>query len=164
LLEVAALAASAPAVLAGAAITATCRRTRSAASSGRRSICSAPAVVDRHVLALDIARLFEALAKGTQALGNRLGRSDFEKSDHRHRRLLRARRERPRRRATDERDEFAPLHSITSSARSRMEVGMVRPTVLAVLRFTTSWNWVGRSIGRSAGLRPCSTLPIITPL
>jgi hypothetical protein len=55
-------------------------------------------------------------------------------------------------------------HSITSSARSRMEVGMVTPRVLALLRFTTSWNWVGRSIGRSAGLRPCSTLPIITPL
>jgi hypothetical protein len=32
--------------------------------------------------------------------------------------LLRARRERPRnRRATEERDELAPLHSITSSAR-----------------------------------------------
>jgi hypothetical protein len=32
-----------------------------------------------------------------------------------------------------------------------MEVGTVTPRVLAVLRFTTSWNWVGRSIGRSAG-------------
>jgi hypothetical protein len=52
----------------------------------------------RHVLALDIASLFEALAKGTQALGNRLGRSDFEKPYHRHLRLLRAHRERPRRR------------------------------------------------------------------
>src|SRR5262249_7389745 len=32
--------------------------------------------------------------------------------------LLRARRERPRRRAAEEREEFAPLHSITSSAHS----------------------------------------------
>src|SRR5262245_39767399 len=72
-----------------------------------------PAVVDRHVLALDIARLFEALAKGTQALGNRFGRSDFEKSDHRHRRLLRARRERPRGRCTaaEQDDEFAPSYA-----------------------------------------------------
>jgi hypothetical protein len=37
MLEVAALAASAPAVLSGTAITATCRRTRSAANSGIRS-------------------------------------------------------------------------------------------------------------------------------
>jgi hypothetical protein len=37
--------------------------------------------------------------------------------------LLRARRERPRsRRAAEERDELAALHSITSSARSSREV------------------------------------------
>src|SRR6516164_174568 len=44
-----------------------------------------------------------------------------EESDHRHPWLLRARRERPRRRAAKQRDELAPLyrcnHSITSSAR-----------------------------------------------
>ena len=45
-------------------------------------------------------------------------RPAVEKPDHRHRRLLRARRERPRRRrAAEQRDELAPLHSITSSAR-----------------------------------------------
>ena len=45
------------------------------------------------------------------------GRSPVQKSDHWHR-LLRARRERPRRRrAGEKRDELAPLHSITSSAR-----------------------------------------------
>jgi hypothetical protein len=36
--------------------------------------------------------------------------------DHRHRRLLPARRERPRRIGAEQRDELAPLHSITSSA------------------------------------------------
>jgi hypothetical protein len=46
------------------------------------------------------------------------GRPAAEKPDHRHRRLLRARCERPRRRANEERDELAPPHSITSSARS----------------------------------------------
>jgi hypothetical protein len=44
----------------------------------------------------------------------RLGRRAAEKSHHRHRRLLRARRERPRGCATEQRDELPPLHSITS--------------------------------------------------
>jgi hypothetical protein len=44
-----------------------------------------------------------------------------------HRGLLRARRERPRsRRAAEERDERAPLHSITSSARANGKGGKVR--------------------------------------
>ena len=44
---------------------------------------------------------------------------DAEKPDHRHRLLLRARRERPRRRrAAEQRDELAALHWITSSARA----------------------------------------------
>jgi hypothetical protein len=38
-----------------------------------------------------------------------------KKADHRHRRLLSARRERPRRRAAEQRDELAAFHSITSS-------------------------------------------------
>ena len=47
------------------------------------------------------------------------GRSGVKIPDHRHRRLLRPRRERPRRRrAAEQRDELAPLHSITSSARA----------------------------------------------
>jgi hypothetical protein len=75
-----------------------------------------PAVVDRYVLALDIAGFFEALAKSAQPLGNRFGRSDLEKSDHRHRRLLRARRERPRgHRAAEKGDELAALQSIEHS-------------------------------------------------
>ena len=47
--------------------------------------------------------------------------------------LLRARRERPRRRrAAEQRDELAPLHSITSSARASSDGGTVRPSILAV--------------------------------
>src|SRR5262249_55193427 len=46
--------------------------------------------------------------------------------------LLRARREWPRRRAADERDELAPFHSITSSAPSNIDVGIVTPIALAV--------------------------------
>ena len=76
-----------------------------------------------------------------------------EEADHRHRRLLRARRERPRcRRATEQRDELAPPHSITSSARASSVGGTVRPSALAVLRLITSSNLVGCSHRQVGGL------------
>ena len=50
--------------------------------------------------------------------------------------------------------EQAPAHRITSSARSRIDSGIVMPSALAVLRLTTSSNLVGCSIGRSPGLAP----------
>src|SRR5215831_13441068 len=77
-----------------------------------------PSEFDRDVPPLDEACLTEALPKGGQhrSVGHR--RSAAEISDHRHR-LLRAHRERPRRRrAAEQRDELAPFHSITSSARA----------------------------------------------
>ena len=56
-------------------------------------------------------------------------------------------------------DKPAPVHySITSSARSRSEGGIVSPSALAVLRLTTNSNLVGCSIGRSAGLAPLRIL------
>jgi hypothetical protein len=42
--------------------------------------------------------------------------------------LLRTRRERPSRRTTNQRDELAPSHSITSSARSRIDSGIATHT------------------------------------
>ena|SRR5215813_4603986 len=39
-------------------------------------------------------------------------------------------------RAADERDELAPSHSITSSARNRSVGGIVIPIAIAVFRFT----------------------------
>src|SRR5215469_11696219 len=71
--------------------------------------------------------------------------------------VLRARRERPRRRAANERDEVAALHSITSSARTRIPVGNSMPIALATLRLITSSNFDACSTGRSAGLVPLST-------
>ena len=68
-----------------------------------------PAVFDRHVLALDIAGVFEALTKSAQTLRVAVGRYGAEESDHRHRRLLRARRERPR--------AAAPPRSVMKSRR-----------------------------------------------
>src|SRR5215467_5235434 len=69
-------------------------------------------------------------------------------------RRLRTDRERPRRRAAEQRDERAPLHSITSSARKRNDSGIVRSMALAALRLMVSANRVGTSTGRSAGLAP----------
>src|SRR5262249_62070690 len=60
--------------------------------------------------AFDIAGVFEALAKCAQAVRNRIRRPAVEKTDHRHRDLLRARRERPRRSAAEQRDELTALH------------------------------------------------------
>src|SRR5262249_40193137 len=70
-------------------------------------------------------------------------------------RLLRPRRERPRRDcAAEQRDELAPTHSITSSARASSDGGISRPSAFAVLRLTTNSILVGCSMGRSVGLAP----------
>src|SRR5262245_28315546 len=73
-------------------------------------------------------------------------------------RLLRARRERPPCCAAEQRDELAAFHarahSITSSARSRNDSGILRPSALAVVRLTMRSYLVGCSTGRSSGLVP----------
>jgi hypothetical protein len=52
------------------------------------------------------------------------------------------------------RDELAPPHSITSSARTSSEGGTSRPSALAVFRLRTVSYLVGAWTGRSAGLAP----------
>ena len=75
--------------------------------------------------------------------------------------LLRARRERPRRRrAAEQRDELAPVHSITSSARASSVGGTVRPSILAVWALMTSSNLVDCTTGRSAGFAPLRMRPV----
>src|SRR5262249_16551757 len=70
-----------------------------------------PAIFDRHVLAIDKARLLQALVECAQLIPGRMNRCRVEESHHRHHWLLRARRYRPRdRRAADERDELASPH------------------------------------------------------
>src|SRR6266540_875581 len=69
-------------------------------------------------------------------------------------RLLRARGERPRGRTAEQRDEFAAIHSITSSARASSVGGTSRPSALAVLRLTTSSNLTGAWTGSSLGFEP----------
>src|SRR5262245_50168431 len=77
-----------------------------------------PTEFNRVVLTLDKAGLTQAAPERFHKWYERSGRRAVEKSNHRHRRLLRPRRERPRRcRTAEKRDELAPFHSITSSAR-----------------------------------------------
>ena len=66
------------------------------------------ALLDRYVAALDETGVRKALAESRELQRGRLRRAGQEKSDHRYRRLLRARRERPCRRAAEKGDELAP--------------------------------------------------------
>jgi hypothetical protein len=50
-------------------------------------------------------------------------------------------------------------YSIVSVARSRIVGGMATPSALAVLRFRTSSNSVGHSMGKSLGKAPLRILP-----
>src|SRR5262249_24369274 len=79
-----------------------------------------PTEGDLNVLAFDIARVPQSQPKCHLVRSRFARRPAAEEPDHRHRRLLRARRERPRgRRAAEQRDELAAVHSITSSARAK---------------------------------------------
>src|SRR5262245_33532797 len=118
-----------------------------------------PARFDRHILALDVARFIQALPEGDHPR-SRFGfrQSSADDPDHRHRRLLRSRRQRPRRRAAEQRDERAALHSMTSSARCCKNHGTSSPSAFAALRLMTSSNLTGRSTGKSAGFAPFKIL------
>src|SRR5690348_11334847 len=113
-------------------------------------------IFDRYVLALDETRFVEPFAETCRIARVALGRTVANKRDHRQ--WLRACRERPARSAADKRDELAPPHSITSSARASIAGGIVRLSVFAILRLMTNSNLVGCSTGKSLGLAPCKIL------
>src|SRR6516164_256260 len=119
-----------------------------------------PVVLDSDVLPFDVTGFLETFTER-----GHITRSDFrsprvQKLDHRHRRLLRARRERPRgRRAANQGDELAPFHSITSSASASSLSGIWRPSAFAVLRLITSSYLVGSTTGRSADFSPLRMRP-----
>src|SRR5262245_2780356 len=121
-----------------------------------------PAVFDRDILALDIAGFGQALTEGGSHRRVRPGRRTVEKPDHRHRRLLRPRRERPsRRRAAEERYELAPVaHSITSSAAASSLSGTARPNIRAVCALMTSSNLFACTTGKSSGFAPLRMRPV----
>jgi hypothetical protein len=89
----------------------TLSRTNSAANLGKAFAAPLrPAPLDRDGAALDQAELAQPLHEsgGPWGSGGRCGGA--KKSDGRQRRVLRARRERPRRRAAQQRDELAAFH------------------------------------------------------
>src|SRR6516165_6590154 len=73
--------------------------------------------------------------------------------------FLRARRERPRGRTAEQRNELATLHSITSSAVASSLSGTVRPSILAVEALMTSSNLLDCTTGKSAGFAPLRIRP-----
>ena len=61
--------------------------------------------------------------------------------------------------AAEQEHQLAPPHSMTSSARARIDYGTVRPNALAVLRLITRSNVVGccdRQIGGLGALEDLS--------
>src|SRR5262245_47918224 len=105
---------------------------------------------DREVFAFNPSQLPQALAE-TIDVGVRC---DGEPANARTL-GLRTRRHRPRnRRAAEQRDERAALHSITSSARASRGGGTVSPSALAALRLIANSKLVGACTGRSAGRVP----------
>jgi hypothetical protein len=102
-------------------------------------LISRPTIFDLNVTAFDETCFTQAQAECRHKIGPRLWCTSMEKTNHRHCRLLRPRYERPRRsRAAKQRDERASFHSITSSARSRIDGGSVMPINFAVFKFATS--------------------------
>src|SRR5262249_11945669 len=117
-----------------------------------------PAIRDFDIASLDPTQLPKAFMKcNKQGLrfGIALGQIQENADPPNALALLRARRQRPRRRAAEQRDEFAPAaHSITSSARASSVGGTARPRALAVLRLIAKSYLVGACTGRSAGFSP----------
>src|SRR5580704_8649511 len=111
-------------------------------------------VLDRHVAAVGVAHLIQALLESRHLQRRRIRRCVFEKSNHRHRRLLRTRGEWPCWRTAKCSDKLAPPHSITSSAINNVDWGMVSPSALAVFRLITNSYLVGVCTGKSDGFSP----------
>src|SRR5258706_12284683 len=97
------------------------------------------------VAPLDIAELPHAVAERSKMPRQRRVGAGMENTDgvELARRLLRARRERPRsRRAAEQGNELTPLHSITSSAMESTPGGTSMPSACAVCRLMTNSNLV----------------------
>jgi hypothetical protein len=117
-------------------------------------ISSRQPVFDRNVATLDIAELAQPLPQSGEypRVGPLCRRQDADADELFW--LLRA--ADPRRDCGgSERDQYvAAAHSMTSSARARMDCGTVSPSAFAVLRLTTNSNLVGSWTGKSRGFSP----------
>ena len=115
-----------------------------------------PAILDGDVLAFDEFSVIQTLPKGIDNICEAGSRGASEKSDNRHRRLLRARHERPRgRRAAEQRDELAPLsfdHLVGGGDERGRHGEAKHPGGLVIDRRARTSTTV--TTGRSAGLVP----------
>src|SRR5262249_47516788 len=117
--------------------------------------------IEEDVTTLDIPKRLHVGPQRLREGSAGFARKDEWNAENRNRRLLCPRRERPRRRrAAEQRDEVAALHSITSSARASSVAGTVTPSASAVLRLITRSNFVGCSTGISAGFAPRRILSV----
>src|SRR5262249_39728289 len=122
-----------------------------------------PSIFNGHVLTLDETDFLQPLAERGH-IGHWCARcitrpDEADEWDG----LLRVHRERPCRRAAEQRDELAALHSITSSASESKLSEIVTPSAFAVFKLITNSNLTVSTTGRSAGLTPLSTRPVYTP-
>src|SRR6516225_6970794 len=125
----------------------------------RNSLCRA--ILDGYGTPFDPAEFAQTAHKRLDPCALACRRAGIEQADGQKLAgpLLRASRDRPRRRAAEERDEFAaPNHSITSVASASSVGGTVRPSTFAVVRLMTRSNLVGCSTGMSAGFAPRNIL------
>jgi hypothetical protein len=157
-------------------------------------LTTCPAIFDCHVATFVKARLIQSLGVRAHTIRKSIRRRVVEKPDRRHRRLLRARRKRPRRSAAEQGDEFASLHvafpqpeghslthrnaalcsteklatnmsySMTSSASESRLPDILIPSALAVFMLITIRNFVACIIGKSAGLAPLRISPAYIPV
>jgi hypothetical protein len=91
-----------------------------------------PAILDRDVLGLDETHLAKASAVRGHPTRKNLRHCAIEKADHRHRRLLRARRERPRYGRADKGDKLAPSHACYEATTSLRPAARLPHRALAV--------------------------------
>src|SRR5262249_40603448 len=121
-------------------------------------VAARPTKLKRNALAFNEAAILQAAPKRFYQMCRLFGRPRTQESNDRQR-LLRVHGDRPSRRAPEQRDELATLHSITSSARADSAGGISRRSALAVLRLITNSNLVGCCTGRSAGFAPLRIRP-----
>ena len=108
-----------------------------------------PAIFDGDVFTVDKAALLEALPECGDLRLIFLCRGAVDQADHRHG-LLGARRKGHQCHAAKQSDEFATLHSITSSARPLRESGTERPELLGALQIQEKLN-LRRELHRKVG-------------
>src|SRR5262249_3703248 len=119
-----------------------------------------PVVLDPHILTIDVAGFVETLTERSGTA--RIGRPAVDEADHRHRRLLRPRRQRTCCRRTAEHDELAPSHGAHPRPGSRPSIaGQARASQQKRAAHVRSGSftslWLLRSTVRMSASHPKAT-------